>query len=216
MSSEAGQKAQCRPKTVSRTCSNPVRGAVALSALVLGMLAGGCMRETDGWLWDPSVAGRWEHTPTIVPVLDRLEIIEAGMLETVEVTEVRPEDLQVSAVQYRVGPGDVLVISILDFMAAGGGSQFELVVDAVGEINLPLLEPIRVSGMTARQIERTIAQAVIDAGIIVRNPEVSVSVRGQLDQTYRIFGAIQRPGINAIPRPDFRLLDAVIDSGGVN
>lgn len=182
---------------------------------MLSWLAGGCMQESDAWLWDPSVVGRWEHTPTVVPVLDRIDIIESGMLETVDVTEVRPEDLQVSAALYRVGPGDVLEVRILDFFEAGGIYGVEVVVDQIGDINLQLLGTIRVGGMTARQIEQAIGQAAIDAGILA-NPEVNISVRGQLDATYRIFGAVQRPGLAAITKPDFRLLDAVIDAGGVN
>lgn len=216
MSSEAGQTGQSRTRAPRRIRSTSVRASAGLGVVALGMLAGGCMRETDAWMWDPSVVGRWEHTPTIVPVLDRIEIIEASSGDSVQVSDVRSEDLQVSAVQYRVGPGDVLIITILDFLAAGGSYQGEVVVDQIGEVRIPQLDPVFVSGLTARQIEQTIAQAIIDAGIIVQNPEVLVSVRGQLDATYRIFGAVTRPGINAIPRPDFRLLDAVIDSGGVN
>lgn len=217
VSSEAGHDTPNRDQTRSVFRSRSVRAGFALTALTLGSMAGGCLQETDGWLWDPSVVGRWEHTPTVVPVLDRIDIIEAGMLETVDVTDVRPEDLQVSATQYRVGPGDVLIVTILDFLQQGAGSQFELVIDQVGEINIQLLDdPIRVEGMTARQIEARIAQEVSDAGIIVDNPEVSVSVQGRLDATYRIFGAVNRPGIASIPKPDFRLLDAVIDAGGVS
>lgn len=216
MSSEAGHQLPSRGRGRLGTRSSSFRGVAALGALALSTLAGGCLQENDAWLWDPSVAGRWEHTPTVVPVLDRIDVIEAGMLQSVDVTDVRPEDLQVASVQYRVGPGDALEIRILDFYDAGGRFATEAFVDAVGEIKIELLEPIRVAGMTARQIERAIADEVSDAGIVVRDPEVFVSVRGQLDQTYRIFGAISRPGIAQIPRPDFRVLDAVIDAGGVN
>ncbi|XOV75682.1 MAG: hypothetical protein ACFHWZ_01255 [Phycisphaerales bacterium] len=89
MSSEAGHDTPNRDQTRSVFRSRPVRAGIALTALMLGSMAGGCLRETDGWLWDPSVVGRWEHTPTVVPVLDRIDIIEAGMLETVDVTDVR-------------------------------------------------------------------------------------------------------------------------------
>jgi len=215
VSSEAGHRTPSQRRIRRGTRSASARAGIALGALMLSSLAGGCLQETDAWLWDPSVVGRWEHTPTIVPVLDRIDIIESGMLETVDVTDVRPEDLRVSAALYRVGPGDVLEIRILDFFDAGGMFGVEVVVDQIGEINLQLLGSIRVNGMTARQIEQAIGQAAIDAGILA-NPEVNVSVRGQLDATYRIFGAVQRPGLAAITRPDFRLLDAVIDSGGVN
>lgn len=215
MSSEAGHRTPSQRRVRRGIRSTSARAGLALGALALSSLAGGCMRETDAWLWDPSVAGRWEHTPTVVPVLDRIDIIEAGMQDSVDVTEVRPEDLDVSATLYRVGPGDVLEIRILDLFEAGGMFGIEAVVDQIGEINIQLIGPVRVQGLTARQIEQVIGQAAIDAGILA-NPEVVVSVRGQLDATYRIFGAIQRPGIAQITRPDFRLLDAVIDAGGVN
>jgi protein involved in polysaccharide export with SLBB domain len=217
VSSEAGhdRPSKRRPKVAPRS-RTARKAAIALGAIGMSMLAGGCLNETDAWLWDPSVTGRWEHTPTVVPVLDRIEIIESGMLDTVDVTEVRPEDLQVSATQYRVGPGDVLTVQIFDFVVAGQIFPFEVLVDQVGEIRVPQIsEPIPVAGLNARQIERAIGQAAIDAQVL-DDPEITVTVQGQLDQTYRIFGAVQRPGIAQIPKPDFRLLDAVIDAGGVS
>lgn len=217
MSSEAGHDKPSQRRDRGVACSRTVRkAAIAAGALALSSLAGGCMYNTDAWLWDPSVTGRWENTPTIVPVLERIDIIESASMDAVQVSEVRPEDLQVSATQYRVGPGDVLIIRIFDFFDLGVPFADEFVVDAVGELRLPLIpEPLRVAGLSARQIEAVIGQAAIDAGIL-SEPEVTVSVRGQLDTTYRIFGAIQRPGIAQIPKPDFRLLDAVIDAGGVS
>ena len=217
VSSEAGYDKPSQRRYQDAPRSRTARkAAIAIGTLALSALAGGCMNDTDAWLWDPSVTGRWEHTPTIVPVLERIDIIESASMDAVQVSEVRPEDLQVSATQYRVGPGDVLDVRILDFYDFGQPIAEQFVIDAVGELRLPLIpEPVRVAGMSARQIEAAIGQAAIDAGILTE-PEVTVSVRGQLDQTYRIFGAIQRPGIAQITKPDFRLLDAVIDAGGVS
>ena len=53
-----------------------VLGAL-VSSLILAVLVG-C--EVDSFL-DPSVVGRWERTPVVLPILDRLDVIEESNAE---------------------------------------------------------------------------------------------------------------------------------------
>jgi polysaccharide export outer membrane protein len=86
--------------------------AAAGMALLLAGLAG-C--ETDSFL-DPSITGRWEHTPTTVPILERIAAIEDPRGELVEYMEPTSDDLRVDADDYRVGPGDAIDLVLYDMI----------------------------------------------------------------------------------------------------
>ncbi len=196
-----------------RGCDWRRAAALGLVAAAAG-LAGGC-RGVDGWLWDPSVVGRWEETPTITPILERIDVIEADSDEFVNVTPVRPEDLIPQPIEYRVSPGDLLVLTIEDFQATGRQSVFEVPVDNRGFIRVPRLEPIRVEGLSAGEIQNAIAAAIIEANIL-RDPAVNVMVPGQRQATFAIYGAVPAVGRYAVPYPDYRVLDALTDAGGIS
>ncbi len=172
----------------------------------------GC--EFDSFL-DPSVIGRWEHTPTVVPVLERIDVVERDVGEFVEVTPVTPEDLLPEAAEYRTAPGDSLQIEILDFIEAGGVAPYSRVVDNRGYIELPQIGEVFVNGLTQPQIAEVIRRSIQAAGIL-EDPLVAVEIPGRRQSTFSIFGAITNPGRYLVPSPDYRLLQALTDAGGVS
>ena len=199
-----------------RTLGRTARARVAAALLAAGLGGGlGACTEVDGWLWDPSVVGRWENTPTVVPVLERIDVIEAGTGEFVEVTQVRPEDLVALPIDYTADSGDIIDITIYDFIQTGVPSLFQTAVDNSGYLAVPQLDLIYVKGMTAQQIQTAIVVAVIEAGIL-NEPEVSAVIVGQRQATYSAIGSIPRVNTYQIPYPDFRLLDALTLAGGVS
>ncbi|MBL0928439.1 MAG: polysaccharide biosynthesis/export family protein [Phycisphaerales bacterium] len=185
--------------------------AAGAAAALLGM--GGC--EIDGWLWDPSVVGRWEHTPTIVPVLERIDVIESQTGEFADVSPVLPEDLIPQPVDYRISPGDATKITILDFFQQGVPGDFDRQVDQLGFIELPQVGRLKVSGLTQPQMQAEIERVLKDRSLIER-PIVSVEVPGKQQATFSIFGAVTNGGRYRVPRGDYRLLDAITDSGGIS
>lgn len=207
------------PEQAKRRCTGrdgrfgAARRAIAALA-VCGLAAGltGC--EMDSFM-DPSVVGRWEYTPTIVPILERIDVIEHDTGQFVDVTPVMPEDLLPEPTEYRVGPGDVLQIEILDFIVPGQIYPIEEVVSAQGLLDLPQLDPIRVTGMTRQQVEQAIARTIEEQGLL-DDPLVTVRVPGQRQATFSVFGVIQRPGTYPIFEPDYRVLRAVTDAGGLS
>lgn len=188
------------------------RAAIVASAGLAASVLGGC--EVDSW-FDPSVVGRWENTPTVVPVLDRIDVIERDSGALVDVTPVMPEDLVPEPAEYRVAPGDALTVEILDFIEAGRPASYERVVDQRGYIDVPQLGQIYISKYTRVQIESAIREAIIAKGLL-EDPLVTVQVPGQRQATFSVFGAVERTGRYAIPTPDYRLLQALTDAGGVS
>ena len=130
------------------------RAVIASAGIALSVVVAGC--NVDSFL-DPSVVGRWEKTPTTVPVLERIASIEDEGTEFVEHSEVVPEDLLPAPMLYRVGPGDVLSIELFDLIARNEKQDYQRTVDPRGSIDLPQLGEISVNG-------RTVEVGLWDAG----------------------------------------------------
>lgn len=191
-----------------------IKGGTAGRLAVLGasgvLLLGGC--ETDSW-FDPSVKGRWEHTPAELPILKRIAAIEGQEDEFVEVSEVTREDLIPEIETYRIGPGDILDVTLYDIPQVGAVTPVQRAVDARGTISLPQLGEVFVAGMSLEAARR----AVIDAmrALIVGEPEASVVVVNPRQDDYTILGAVGAPGRYFIPSADFYLLDAIAAAGSI-
>ncbi len=167
----------------------------------------GC--TTDSFL-DPSVNGRWEPTPTIMPILDRLASIEDDTGDLVETTEPVEADLIPLPQSYRIGPGDNLDVTLYDLIETNRPEVYQPTVDPRGAIELPQLGRINVSGLTTEEATEVIRTAMKR---LVADPLVLVVARGQRQQTFNIIGEVQSPGPYFIPRADYRILEALTSGG---
>lgn len=177
--------------------------ALSSAAAVLS----GC--QVDSFI-DPSITGRWEPTPTSLPILDRISVIEDDLGELVETTAVTPEDLISGAQEYRVAPGDRLLITLYDFESRQGGTELPRDVDLQGNIDLPQLGLVNVAGRTVAEAQAEIVRAL---SRFIIEPLVSIVPLAQRQQTYAVIGAVESPGPYFIPRPDYRLLEAITAAG---
>ncbi len=173
-------------------------------------LLGGC--ESDSYL-DPSVLGRWEHTPTKVPILDRLASIEGPDDELIEHSEPTADDLKPIVDRYRIGPGDMLLVVVWDIPIQRQATPYELEVDARGVIDIPEVGQVYASGRTAEEVRDAIATAMRTQELVA-NPLVSVVVRLARQKSYTIVGAVSSPGPYFIPTAEFRLIEALATAGG--
>ncbi len=187
-------------------------GSVGVAAVLTGCSDMPGM-ESDSFL-DPGVIGRWEHTPTVVPILDRIDSIEGIDAEYIEPTEPAPSDLVPVAVEYAISPGEAIQIRVRDLVRVGAEEVLDRVVDQKGQIDMPKLGQVRVAGMTPSQANVAIADAIIQAQIITRDPVVSVTLQTSRRQTFSCFGQVNAPGTYLIPEPNYRLLEALTAAGG--
>jgi polysaccharide export outer membrane protein len=173
-----------------------------------GMLAGlaGCQ---DSFM-DPSVTGRWEHTPTIVPVLDRIATIEDDDGQQFEYSEPLPEDLLAQAFVYTLTPGDSLEVILYDLITTDKADIYRVQVDAKGMIDLPQLGRLQVGGRTVEQAVATIQQAMTR---LVADPLAQITVLDQRGATYSIVGNVERGGTYTIPNASYHLLEALTSGG---
>jgi len=177
------------------------------SAAALFALAG-C--EVDSY-FDPSRTGYFEHTPTTMPVLARLDVIdEAGMIGR-KTTPPTAEDLVPGELKYRLAPGDAVRIEIFELLAPGETEVLERIIDQTGNIPIKQLGDVVAAGLTVEEFQKEIEAK---ASRIIQNPLVSVSLeRGQGFQ-FTIYGSVQSTGVFALTRPDFRLNEAIALAGG--
>jgi len=199
-----------------------INGTSRLSALwMLCLLAVGLVPlagcEIDSYM-DPSVVGRWEQTPVTVPILERLDVIDEGADNVLAVSQVGPADLVPDVSEYVMGPGDLVTITVFELIVPGQESQQTRRIDETGRLRLQIIGPVVASGKTPTDLEKDIAD-ILDRKGILRDATVSTIVQESRQNTFSVIG---QPGVGTtaigtyvIPKPDFRIMDAVALARGV-
>jgi len=185
--------------------------AVALAAGTLTLVGCG---NTKSFM-DPTVVGGWNATPTVMPILDRLAAIEDNTGDMVDVTDPVAEDLIPRPTSYRIGPGDVLRVTVFDLIAPSEREEYEVSVDARGMIEIPQLGRIEVVDRTTEEAMEAVVRTIRDRNLI-QDPLVQVLAISQRRQTFTVVGAVQSPGLYPIPRADYRALEALAAAGAFN
>jgi polysaccharide export outer membrane protein len=180
----------------------------AMTSLLVAVLAG-CSGKA---FINPSIrdAYRGGRTPTALPVLTRIAAIEDDTGELVEYSDPTPGDLVPQPMLYRIGPGDSLRITTYDLIEPGRSELHEVEVDARGMIEIPQLGRIAVGGKTSEEATEAVQAAMRR---LIADPLAAVQVVAQRQQTFNLIGAVDKPGPYFIPRPNYRLLEA-ISAGG--
>jgi polysaccharide biosynthesis/export protein len=100
--------------------------------------------------------------------------------------------------EYVVGPQDVIALTIFNDESQ---SRPALVVDSDGTIDCPYIGRVNVTGLTPRQIEDKLRQALgvyVDARGVTRgylvNPNINVAVKEFRSQRVSVNGAVRNPG----------------------
>lgn len=191
------------------------RSRAAFAGVLLTGIAGlgglaGC--EADSFM-DPSVIGRWERTPTTVPIIERLSAIEGDYGQYVDISGIEPDDLVPEVTDYRIAAGDAIQVTAYDLIRVDAPEQFFRFVDSQGFIDLPQLGRVRVDGMTSEEARDAIVDAMRS---LVADPLVIVQVTNPRQSMYSVLGGQMGGGQFLIPAADFRLLDAVTQAGGLS
>ena len=169
----------------------------------------GC--ETDSFI-DPSRTGYFETTPTAMPILTRIDVVEPVDPGT-DFVKVDPDMLKPSPATYTFSAGDVLQISIPSLMQTGQTEVADRIIDQSGDIQLPVINKIRAAGLTTEEL-----QVLIESRLkgVITNPQAFVALKEGRTFQYRVLGSVDQPGIFALTKPDFRLLDALATARGAS
>ena len=170
----------------------------------------GC--ETDGFV-DPSRTGYFETTPSAMPILGRIDVIEqAG--DQPDFVKPDSADLKPSSTVYTFAAGDVLQISIPNLMQTGATEQADRIVDQSGYVQLPVIGKVLAAGLDTEQFEEAIVRML--KPVMGEGAKVFVMLKEGRSFQYRVLGSVDQPGIFGLTRPDFRLLDALATARGAS
>lgn len=183
--------------------------SIACGALLATVLVG-C--NSNAWMGDPSSVGYYKPTPTSIPILDRIDIIEQH-IELPQVTKVTPADLTPSDLEYRIVPGDIVDVVIYGLYAQGLRHPVQRRVDQGGYYRVPEVGDVLVAGLTPQGAQEVITQEL--ASKVMAHPSVQVSVLDQTGFTYTVYGGLARWGVFKLSDPDLRLIDVLALAGGV-
>lgn len=183
-----------------------------LTAVATLLAVSGCRSIWNAWL-SPSEVGRFGTSPRSMEIRGTLTFQDdpLGLPGAMEPT---PEDLVAFVGEYKVGAGDVLLLETRDLLQPNLRSQDLLVVNDVGYVRVPVAGAVKVEGLSASEIEEAISERLISE-MVLREPTVTVTVQQRTAATFSLLGRVTRPGRYPIPRPDFRLLDAIAMAGDV-
>ena len=167
---------------------------------------------------NPSVVGRWEGTPVVMPILDQLDIIDEPPAKAPGTTPVRRSDLFDHVNEYVIGPGDLVTFTIFELILPNVETVQTRRVDELGVVRLPVVGTVKIAGLTPSAAERQLAET-LEQMEVVKQAEVSVIVQEGRQRTYSVIGEPRVAGTGigtyTIPHPNFRLLEAMALARGV-
>ena len=109
---------------------------------------------------------------------------------------------------HRLGPHDVVAVAVLQAPELNTSAR----VSEQGDVSLPLLGPVRASGLTTTELETSI-QTQLRAKYI-RDPHVTVRLTELHSQPVSLMGAVKRPGTYQLQGAG-TLLEALALAGGL-
>ncbi|HYM10892.1 MAG TPA: polysaccharide biosynthesis/export family protein, partial [Bryobacterales bacterium] len=96
---------------------------------------------------------------------------------------------------YRLGPGDVIDITVFEVEELSRPAA----VSPDGTVALPLIGVVKLAGLTTREAAARLCQ--LYGKNLLRNPQISVSVKEYHSQPVSVLGAVMRPGIYQLRGP---------------
>lgn len=105
-----------------------------------------------------------------------------------------------------VGPFDILDLTVFDLPEL----DLDLVVDANGDIAIPLVGTVNTTGLTRVEVENAIRTRLRR---YVTDPQVALNVKERTSQTVTVDGQVRNPGVFQI-RSDMTLMRAVATANG--
>ena len=187
-----------------------VHRALRITTLVASLAAlSAC--ETNGWLIDPQRTGYFQTTPTAIPILTRIDVIEQAADTAIVIAEPTAEDLVVNDLEYRLAPGDVIRVSIPQLISSDQTDISTRVIDQAGKISLPIIGQVVAKDLTVEELEKVVTDQLKP---VIKNPKAFISVEEARAYQYRVLGSVEAPGVFGLNKPDLRVLDAIANARG--
>lgn len=166
--------------------------------------------------------GRHDETMQMDGLNITLRSLNAEVLKPQRPRDLDPTDAELllneKAPPYRIGPQDVLLVTVWDHPeitlplgqfrqdAASG-----IVVDESGQMYFPHVGSFKVAGMTTSQVRDALTSRLIK---VLQNPQIDVKVLAYRSQKVYVGGEVKNPAVYNITDVPFTLAEAVNRAGG--
>lgn len=182
-----------------------------LALMFFCLLCVGCSEK----VLSPSQLGRFRSVPVVNVILDSLGVEDEPEPIYAGAEDPRPEDIISYEQDYVFGIGDTLRLSIFELLQQGRNYTNDFIITESGRISIPDVGQIRAAGLTEIKLEEEIKD-ILSPNILI-DPIVTITMTSSQSRVVSISGSgIGRSTRTQIPRSNFRLLDLVAASGGVN
>jgi polysaccharide export outer membrane protein len=137
----------------------------------------------------------WTATKEFVMRLDQSHLIRAALVVLVQLATILSAQTDVAKADsnltrdYVLGPGDQIVIHVPD---AEEISDKPVRIGANGMVSLPVIGRVQAAGLTAGELEEALAK---DLTVLVKHPQVQVSVLESLSEPVSVLGEVRNPGM---------------------
>ncbi len=199
---------------------NLLASALVLSCAACTVVPGSNMSRMNSVWFDDTPE---DYTPAETEI--RYIPINATLLANMNAPAARQATLssdlepQLNDSQYRVGPGDVLTITVWEHpeltipagsfrTAAEGGNE----VKADGTVFYPYAGELQVNGLTTAEIKAQLEQKLAS---VIKRPQVDVRVADFRSQRVYVSGAVRQPGVVPVTKIPLTLIDAIEQLGGL-
>lgn len=118
------------------------------------------------------------------------------------------EDLVAADRPSFIGPLDTINVEIFNVPDL----TRDVVVDSGGRVTMPLVGTIEANGLTAPELAQRIDAAL--RGKYIRNPQVTVAIKGSVSQVVTVDGAVDHPGAYPVTNQS-TLMRTIALSGGL-
>ena len=111
---------------------------------------------------------------------------------------------------YRLGPGDIVSVHVY-----GEDMDVSQQIDAAGNLRLPLLDEVTLSGKTLRDAERYLQQLYRERNFL-KSPMVAVTLTSVALREASVLGAVRQPGNFSFPNQmtSMSIVDLITRTGG--
>jgi protein involved in polysaccharide export with SLBB domain len=103
-----------------------------------------------------------------------------------------------SPLDYLLGAGDVLNVTVPDLYLNSEMRPLEVQVMASGEVHLPLVGAVHVGGMNLVQAQATITEAYANG--FLKAPKINVSLAAKATIDVVVLGEVNQAGVHPLPR----------------
>ena len=123
----------------------------------------------------------------MLPILDRLDIIDDPDSVVPGLSSVQPQDMIPVVHEYVIGSGDAILVTVFELINPNTDASFIRPVDELGMIRLPVIGPVEAQGFTPSELEKKIKQILNVKGVL-RDATVSVTLQTSQQNTFSVIG----------------------------